>query len=155
MDQEFYTYVQASLAKYFQNIFVEKGKLYLLGMVRPEEATLVNFGIEEYQSNECSKGEFEAYLSLSILVQTAFDANILSKDLYVHQGNIGLISKSFLSSLPIYKYGVNGDGSFLGCIQQVVNAQGQGVVATDYGQLNSNIKVFQATVESRYRYCDT
>lgn len=89
----------------------------------------------------------EAYFEINILIQSTMrDSNF-----HIPQVDIGLVVPAF-TSIPIYKYGQGSadDGSLLSCATITPQGRQEEIIVSQFGEIDPQLKLFQATVETSY-----
>ena len=94
-----------------------------------------------------TKNHGKAYFEINLLIQST----MRDSDFHVPQVDIGLVLPAF-TAIPIYKYG-NGpddDQSQIGCAKITRQGRTTEITVAQFGEIDPQLKLFQATVEAAY-----
>jgi hypothetical protein len=139
----------ASITKHFATE-ISSIPIFIEGADREtdELADFVEIRVDGPWMNEISADYWRIYCEINILVQSVMD-----DDLHKLWRLIGEVNVAFQKCLSVYKYGTGNDddSSFLGCFKFVTDKYDREQVKTsNFGQINLNVKLQQATVEAHY-----
>lgn len=98
--------------------------------------------------NEVSKNYWKIRVEINILIQTAMRV----ADFHLHHTNMGLVGAAF-TDISIFRCGDGpaDDDSFLGCLKLIQDERKrERVVTSNFGQIETHVKIQQATVEGHY-----
>ncbi len=113
------------------------------------QSEYVEVRIDGPYSDERSKNDFKLTLEVNLLVQTVIAP---SKNLYRHAELQG-VCMAAMTTIPVYKLGpeVTDDLSQIGCLDLNTDEPRDHVKAHNFGQVETDIKLQQATVEGHYK----
>lgn len=151
MDKNWARWIFASVTKFFNeeidiDVFVE-------GMDRETEDLLdfAEIRVDGPWFNELSANYWKIRIEINILIQSVMG----DKNLHRFYDSIGTVNFAFQKSIFVYKYadidGQNGDGSVLGCFKLAIDRYDrENIKTSNFGQIDKNVKLQQATVEAHY-----
>lgn len=87
-----------------------------------------------------ASGDYRLHVVVNILCQC-----FVGRDLYLLEKLIGTASKAFFLQIPVFEFG-DAPSVQIGCLQLVSDT----LLVHRYGQVRTDNKVLQATVEGRY-----
>lgn len=143
-------YIKASVNKHFTD-GLPTTKVVVQGNLPSAvaDSTYVEIRILESSVTKTSSNSGYIDLGINAIVQVADDDdNIYNFDLL-----IGQVSALF-RNITVYEYGPDGDGSYIGCLELVVdgNSVRDGDLhISNFGRINPELKVQQAAVEATFR----
>lgn len=94
-----------------------------------------------------TKNQSKAKFDINILIQTTMqDSNF-----HVPLVDIGLVLAAF-TTIPIYRYGegILDDQSLIGCATITTQGRETAILVSQFGEIETNLKLSQATVETTY-----
>jgi hypothetical protein len=94
-----------------------------------------------------TRGEFIGLVEINVIITVKKD----EKYVHIIQDKIGLVSKVLNQCIPIKRIGSEesiDDGSFVTTLQLAV---GEPIDVSNFGQIDSTVRVQQASVEANYR----
>lgn len=151
MDKNWSRWIFASITKHFDDII--NLDVFIEGMDRQTKdlKKFAEIRVDGPKMNELNADYWRLYIEINILIQTVMD----DSNLHLHWDNIGDVNMAFTRRISVYKYadknGQNGDGSQLGCFQLVIDRYDrENIVTSNFGQIDKNVKLQQATVEAHY-----
>lgn len=94
-----------------------------------------------------SPKRLDAYFEINLLIQST----MRDDNFHVPQVDIGLVLPAF-TTIPIYKYGKGplDDQSLIGCAKITQQGRQTEVFVAQFGEIDPQLKLFQATVEAAY-----
>jgi len=113
------------------------------------KAEYVEIRVDGPYSDERTKNDFKLTLEVNLLIQTIITPSI---NIYRHAELQGLCMQSMVT-IPVYKLGneVADDKSQLGCLELNTDEPRDHVMSHNFGQIETDIKLQQATVEGHYK----
>lgn len=143
MNQNWSKWIFASLAKHFEDAKGDIAHYFVQGVTRVESEDIerLEFRWTGLNYDEQTEKSYHLEFTVGLLLTAPFSG----KNNYRMQELTGRMSNAFRSTITIKKYGnaVGDDASVIGCLQ----LKGK-VRVHDWGQINSEIKVTQSSVES-------
>ena len=142
-------WVFASITKHFVDHFDAAAKVSFVEGDKRNTALEKKFyevRMDGPRSRQLSKGYWELFVPVNILIQTT-----MTNDTHLHRKQIGVAFSGFADTISILKLG-NGpddDGSFLTCFSLEGN-KADPVKINDFGQVDTTVRLQQATVEGHY-----
>lgn len=114
-----------------------------------DNSEYVEIRVDGPYADERSKNDFILRLEVNLLVQTVIDPTI---NIYRHAELQG-ICMSAMTIIPVYKLGpeVGDDLSQIGCLELNTDEPRDHITAHNFGQIETDIKLQQATVEGHYK----
>ena len=109
----------------------------------------VEIRVDGPYADERSKDDFILRLEVNLLIQTIINP---SKNIYRHAEVQG-ICMGAVTTIPVYKLGndVADDKSQIGCLTVNTDEPRDHVTAHNFGQIETDVKLQQATVEGHYK----
>ncbi len=148
-DKNWPRWIFASLCKHFDDNR-QTVKLFIEGADNDLSAETDYF---EFRMNgplirEMSKDFWKFEVVVNILIIHKFD----NKSIHTLHNLVGIASAAFQNCIPVFKYGVGPDDNRLAQLGSfVLDTQGQnGVEANHFGQVGSDTKEMQSSVEAAY-----
>jgi len=114
-------------------------------------ASFLELRVDGPHSKIVSKGYYRFYVEINLLVSTVMN-DVSIHDFY---NDIGIANMAFTRSIEVFKLGdpadTANDESHIGCLVQVSGYRGRESVQTNnFGQIDVDTKIQQATVECHY-----
>jgi hypothetical protein len=144
-----------SIAQHFRTVLGDDLFLYLEGDSRDTEGreNYCELRITGPDINQMSPKLFKLSVTIDVLV-----VNIKSdKNIFIFDGNVGLVTTAFTNSIQVFKYGSGPeDGpdaenpSELGCLKLFPDPSRDMVQVTRFGQRKPNVRLQEATIEAGY-----
>ncbi len=108
----------------------------------------VEFRIDGPDIKNPSKGWYVLDVAINILVKTNMNSENIDNMVVIS----GIIQAAFTETISVYKLGtgVDDDQSLLGCLRLRSDSQGS-VLFNNFGQIDEDSRLTQATIEGRYR----
>ncbi len=90
---------------------------------------------------------FKHEVTINFIISTKLDKT----NVYDHDKNVGIVYSGFATTIAIFKLGdgAGDDGSAIGCLQLEADRK-QAVMVSHFGQLDTDVKLTQSTVEGHY-----
>jgi len=151
MDKNWPRWIFASMTEYFSDAI--NIPVFIEGMDR-ETKDLKDFAeirVDGPWMNELSVDVWKFRIEINILIQSVMG----DKNLHRFYDDIGDVNFAFTNCISVYKHpdinGQNGDGSFLGCFKLAIDRYDrENIKTSNYGQIDKNVKLQQATIEAHY-----
>jgi hypothetical protein len=153
MNPNFTRWVRASVEDFFNNskgstmmYFEEDPNRYTQG-----EGSYYEFRMDGPNISELSRGEFQVYLEVNILISA-----VISTDLHHIDDLIGRIQAAMLSGpIPVFRYGdpsnTENDGTFIDCLDLMQERKHDLLEVNRFGRIHQDVALRQATVEGHYK----
>lgn len=149
-DPKFTRWLHASIRKFVEERLREKRsriKLFNEADIRDTNKATEHFELRidgPYRRNVGTVNDFVADVEINILINTTYFEN----ELFRHQNNMGLASYLLDATIPISKIGDSADDkSLIGYLTLT-----ESPLSSNFGQIDNNVQVQQATVEAHYTY---
>jgi len=112
-------------------------------------AEYVEIRVDGPYADERSKNDYILRIEVNLLVQTIINPK---KNIYRHAEVQGICMGAF-TTIPVYKLGneVADDKSQIGCLELNTDEPRDHVMSHNFGQIEIDIKLQQATVEGHYK----
>jgi len=151
-------WIKASVLKFFQQLVDKDGGLHLKfegtpyidqeGRVVTKLPQWAEFRLDGPFSKEPSNNYWTHRIEVNLLVAT----NLSTQDFYSHERSVGIIYDAFRTEIPVFRLG---NGEFdnqaqLGCFQ-IQTEEREAIIVSNFGQIETDIKLTQSTVEGHYR----
>lgn len=150
LNQNLIRWIIASISKHFDDR--RQGMtLFIEGQIR-DTRTLKDFielRIDGPYLTELSKGFWNVYIEINVLVQSAQDQTNYHR-IY---NSVGVVVAAFEQAISIFKYGsgAGDDGSLVGCMKLLGDKEArERIQVSHFGQVEPDIGIFQSTVEAHY-----
>jgi hypothetical protein len=144
-----------SIAQHFRTVLGSDLFLYLEGDSRDTEGreNYCELRITGPDINQMSPNLFKLTVTIDVLV-----VNIKSdKNIFLFDGNIGLVTTAFTNAIRVFKYGTGTEDSpdannplELGCLKLLPDPSREEVQVTRFGQRKPNMRLQEATIEAGY-----
>jgi len=146
-------WIFASISKHLKALEPSDFKLYIEGQTRNTRdlQNFFEFRMDGPKYQPMSKGHYEAYIEVNLLVQSVMD----DKDYHKIHRYVGLCA-TYLDGadpIPIYKLGngIDDDQSFIDCLNLTAGDGGERLVIAHFGIVDPKVRLEQASVEAHYR----
>lgn len=141
-------WIFASISKHFSDkAVIASLPIFIEGQTRApsENNDYIEFRFDGPSMQEVSRN----YWSIDVEVNIMIVSFINEEDLHKIHRNIGLVC-SFFTCIPIMRYG--DDRTSLVGIMDTVQEGRERLIVTNYGQVQSDSRMLQATVEAMYHF---
>ncbi len=143
-------WIVASVAKHFSTALENILPMSVEGEDGPitNDSDYCELRIDGPFARERDKGDWELYIEINVLITSIKD----ERDAYKIHRNNGLVGQAFIGNISVYRYG-NGevdDSGLEGCL--ILQSQGRdSLVINNFGQVETDVRVMQSTVEGHYK----
>lgn len=156
MDKNLPRWIKASLIDYFVDAIEKQGKLHVYIETTEHVDENGNFVTQlpawcEIRVNgpvttPITLTSFKHDVVINFIISTKLDkANV-----YAHDVNVGIVYGAFKTAINVFKLGSETDDqSAVGCLQLEADRK-QAIMVSHFGQLDTDVKVTQSTVEAHY-----
>jgi len=150
LNQNLTRWIIASISKHFEDR-KQSLTVFIEGQIRKTRELLdfLELRIDGPNQTELSKGFWQVYVEINVLVQSAQNA----ANYHRIYNSVGIAVAAFTQSISILKLGtaVGDDGSLVGCL----NLQGdkearERIQISHFGQVEPETGIFQSSVEGHY-----
>jgi hypothetical protein len=145
-------WIVASIVKHFKAV-LDAASIdnFIEGMSNRDltKSEYVEIRVDGPYADERSKNDFILRVEVNLLVQTIVNP---AKNLYRHAELQGICMGAFIT-IPVYKLGneVEDDKTQFGCLQLNTDEPRDHVMAHNFGQVETDVKLQQASVEGHYK----
>jgi hypothetical protein len=153
MNEHWPRWVFASMSKHFADHFAAQTPPVPLFVEGDDRDTALLQKFSEFRMDgprirEQSKGYWEVYVPVNILIQTSMN----DKDAHLHRKQMGIAASGFARTISIFKYGngVDDDQTLLLCMT-LMGDKSNPLQVKDFGQVDTTVRLQQATVEGHYK----
>lgn len=156
MDKNLPRWIKASIIDYFVNVIEKQGALHVYIDTTEHVDEDGNFVTElpawcEVRVNgpittPITKTSFKHEVTVNFIITTKLD----KPNVYAHDVNVGIVYGAFKTSIGVFKLGDESDDqSAVGCLQLEADRK-QAIMVSHFGQLDTDVKATQSTVEAHY-----
>lgn len=143
-------WIIASVSKHFEDR--RQGlSMFIEGQIRDTRSLkdFMELRIDGPNLTELSKGFWQAYIEINVLVQAAQD----DADYHRIYKNVGIVTVAFTNTIQIFRFGdgVDDDDSLVGCVNLLGDKESRERIQTShFGQVEPETGIFQSSVEGHY-----
>lgn len=149
-DEKWQRWISASINTYFKTAIEARGyDVFLEGDTRNTQSwdDFVEVRVDGPYHTQIARNDYLLKVEVNLLVQSAITP---TKGLYVPEDIVGIVTALMVQSIPVYKK-VDAPMERLGCLI-VDDAGSRDIVrVSNFGQIETDVKIRQFTVECHYK----
>lgn len=157
MDKNLPRWIKMSIIDYFKRVIQDQGGLHVYIETTEHVDENGNFVTQLPAWAEARVNgpittpqtltSFKHEVTVNFIISTKLDKT----NIYDHDKNVGIVYAGFTTTIAVFKLGdeAGDDQSAIGCLQLEADRK-QAIMVSHFGQLDTDVKVTQSTVEAHY-----